>query len=161
MSPPRNKKQLRSFIGGVNFYNSIWPRHTHVIVPLTRLTGDVPFKLTKECDDAFKEMKAVLASDCLHTYADLDKPFTIVCDASDYQLGSCIMQDGKPIAYWSKSLTAAQNNYVTTEKELLAIVLTLKEYRSMLLGGTLNIYTDHLNTFYANIVKMAIIYGKV
>jgi transposase InsO family protein len=145
MSPPRNKKQLRSFIGGVNFYNSIWPRRTHVLAPLTRLTGDVPFKWTKECDDAFKEMKAILATDCLNSYADLDKPFTIVCDASDYQLGSCIMQDGKPIAYWSKSLTAAQKNYTTTEKELLAIVLTLKEYRSMLLGGTLNIYTDHKN----------------
>ena len=90
-------------------------------------------------------MKAILATDCLNTYADLDKPFTIVCGASDYQLGSCILQDGKPIAYWSKSLTAAQKNYTTTEKELLAIVLTLKEYRSMLLGGVLNIYTDHKN----------------
>jgi transposase InsO family protein len=148
MSPPKNKKQLRSFIGGINFYNSMWPRRTHVMTPLTEMTGDVPFRWTRECQWAFVEIKAVLASDCMNRYADLTKPFTIVCDASDYQLGSCILQDGYPIAYWSKTLSPAQKHYTTTEKELLAIVLTLKEYRVMLLGGDLKIYTDHKNLIF-------------
>ena len=116
------------------------------MTPLTEMTGDVPFQWTQECQWAFDEIKAVLASDCsMNRYTDLDKLFTIVCDASDYQLGSCILQDGYPIAYWSKTLSPAQKHYTTTEKELLVIVLTLKEDRVMLLGGDLKIYTDHKN----------------
>ena len=126
----------------------MWLRQTHVMAPLTEMTGDVPFRWTQECQWAFDEIKAVLASDCMNRYADLDKPFKIVCDASKYQLGSCILQDGYPIAYWSKILSPAQRNYTTTEKELLAIVLTLKEYRTMLLGGDLHIFTDHKNLIF-------------
>ena len=50
-------------------------------------------------------MKAVLAIDCITTYADFNKPFTIVCGASDYQHGFYIIQDGRPVAYWSKSIS--------------------------------------------------------
>ena len=148
MAVSKNQKQLRSFIGGINFYNSMWPRQTHVMAPLTRLTGDVPWDWTQECQFAFDEIKAVLASDCMNRYTDLNKPFTIVCDASNYQLGSCILQDGMPIAYWSKTLTDAQKNYTTTEKELLAIMLTLKEYKTMLLGRNLKNYTEHKNLIF-------------
>ena len=93
-----------------------WPRQTHVMDPLTALTGEIPWNWTQQCQFAFNEIKAVLASDCMNWYVNLDKPFTIVCDTSNYQLGSCIMQDGMPIAYWSKTLSAAQQNYTTTEK---------------------------------------------
>ena len=63
-------------------------------------------------------------------------------------MGSCILQDRRLVPYWSKSLSPVQKNYRTTEKELLAIVLILKEYRRMLLGGKLVIYTDHENLMF-------------
>ncbi len=83
--------------------------------------------------------------DILHAYTNHYKPFHIYTNASDYQLGSCIMQEGQPVVYYNKKVDNAQHNYSTVDKELLSKVMTLCECWSMLLGAELHIHTNHTN----------------
>ena len=84
----------------------------YTLAPLTALTGK-EFKWTSECDTAFAQMKALVATDALLAYPDHNLPFQIETDASDYQLGGVIKQRGRPVAYYTRKLNTAQRNYTT------------------------------------------------
>ncbi len=149
IAPPKTRKQVRSFIGMINYYRDMWPKRSHLLAPLTILTSkNVKFKWTDEHQKAFDEIKTVIAQETLLTYPDFSKPFHLHTDSSKVQLGSNITQDEKPIAFYSRKLSPAQTRYTTTERELLSIVETLKEFRNILLGQQIIVHTDHQNLTY-------------
>ena len=78
-------------------------------------------------------------------YPDFEELFDIHMDARFYQSGTCILQNGKPVTFYSRKLNPAQTRYTTTERELLSIVEVLKEFRGILLCQQIRVYTDHKN----------------
>jgi hypothetical protein len=78
-------------------------------------------------------------------YPDYSKVFEIYTDASSKQLGAVIAQENRPIAFFSLKLSTTQPKYSVTKIELLAIFATLKEFKGMLWGKSIKVYTDHAN----------------
>jgi len=151
IAPPTTRKQLRRFIGMVNYYRDMWIRRSHTLAPLTALTSkNVKWHWTSVEQNAFDAMKKIISRETLLTYPNFNLPFEIHTDASHSQLGAVISQQGRPIAFYSRKLNPAQTRYTTTERELLSIVETLKEFRNILLGQQITIYTDHQNLTHKN-----------
>ncbi len=131
MDRPCNAKELHMFIGCINYYRDMWPSCAHILKPLTDQSGlkqRAPIKWTDEMQKAFDKMRLLMAADALVAYPDHSKRFKVYTDASDFQLGACIIQEGRLIAYFSQKLAKSQQNYITMEKEILSIVATLEDF---------------------------------
>lgn len=172
LQAPSTPKQLRSFIGMVNYYRDFIRRRSHMLAPLTAQTKNrKKIDWSAECQTSFDTLKSALAQDALLAFPNPNFPFVIEPDASDYQLGGIILQNCsisdadtiinlftsspstapsgfRPVAYFSRKLSPAQKNYTTLEKELLSIVEILLEYRSFLYGCKIYGFTDHRNLTY-------------
>ncbi len=94
---------------------------------------------------AFQAVKRIISKETLLAYPDFSKPFVIHTDVSHTQLGAVISQNDKPITFYSWKLKPKQTRYTTTERELLSIVETLKEFRNILLGHKIVVHMDHKN----------------
>jgi hypothetical protein len=151
IATPKTVKQVRSSIGMINYYKDHIPRRSDLFTPLTTLTKKgARFKWTDDCQHSFDKLKCLLAKQMVLAYPDFAIPFEIYTDASNKQIGSVIQQNGRPLAFYSRKLTNAQTRYTVIKLELLAIVETLQEYCTILLGHIIKIYMDHKNLTFAN-----------
>ncbi|KAL4123449.1 hypothetical protein QTP88_015627 [Uroleucon formosanum] len=145
---PKNVKDIKSFLGLTGYYRNFIPDYSKISKPLTNLLKkDVKFDWSATCNEAFDSLKTILCKEPILQFPDFTKPFTITCDASNYAVGSVLSQgEGKhelPIAYSSRTLNKAEINYTTTEKELVAILFGVKQYRPYIYGRRFCIVTDH------------------
>ncbi len=159
IKPPTGVRQLRHFLGMVQYYRDLWARQSKMLAPLTSLVGEcgqtktskakgnkkVPWHWDEVHQRAFDHIKATIAKDVVLAYPDNSIVFEIYTDASSKQLGAVITQDKRPIAFFGQKLSNTQCKYSVTEIELLAIVETLKEFKGMLWGQNIKVFTDHAN----------------
>src|SRR5262249_5778925 len=115
--------------------------------PLTDLLQkDIPFNFSKPCLKAFLMLKEKLINALIMIAPDWNLDFEIICDASDSAVGAVLGQRKdkyiQPMYYASKTLNAAQENYTTTEKELLVVVFSFNKLRSYLILSKVIVYTD-------------------
>ena len=108
----------------------------------------VAFKMLKVHLDAFKEAKQMIMTEAMLSFPDFTKPFHLYTDASDIQLGATLVQDGKPLGFYTRKLITAQQSYTVGEKELLGIVEGLKAFTGVMHGQDLTVHTDYLNLLY-------------
>ncbi|KAJ9562547.1 hypothetical protein OSB04_007707 [Centaurea solstitialis] len=145
---PTNVKGIRSFLGHAGFYRRFIKDFSKIAKPLCLLLQhDQNFDFNNECRNAFVTLKKALITAPVVVAPDWDKPFEIMCDASDWAVGAVLGQRKDKIFYSiyyaSKTLNEAQINYTTTEKELLAVVFAFERFRSYLIGTKVIVHTDH------------------
>ena len=113
MQVPTNKKEVRHFIGMINYYKDMWIRQSEILAPLTKLCfKNNKFDWSEEQTNAFNKIKQIICEETLLDYTYFSLPFEIHTDASKVQLGSVIAQKDKPIAFYSRKLTPAQTRYM-------------------------------------------------
>ena len=146
--PPKIFKGIRSFLGHAGFYRRFIKNFSKISRPLCRLLEkDAKFDFDESCRSAFDEIKSRLVTTLIMLIPDWNNDFEIMCDASDYAMGAILGQITenifKAIYYANKTFNEAQENYSTTEKEMLTIVFTCEKFRPYILGSHVIIYTDH------------------
>ena len=145
---PNTIKEVRSFLGIVNYYRKFIPNCSAIMRPLTRLLHKkVKFHWSPDCTEAFNQLKEALMTSPILAYPTREDPFIVDTDASDFGIGGVLsqVQDGEErvICYSSHGLNPAQQRYCTTKRELLAVYTFVDQYRHYLIGSHFLIRTDH------------------
>ncbi|GJX52133.1 reverse transcriptase domain-containing protein [Tanacetum coccineum] len=145
---PTTVKGVRSFLGHAGFYRRFIQNFSKIARPMTHLLEkETPFYFSKECIEAFNTLKKNLTEAPILIAPDWNKPFELMCDASDFALGAVLGQRHekhfRPIHYASKTMNEAESRYTTTEKEMLAVVYAFEKFRSYLVMNKCTVYTDH------------------
>ena len=141
---PKNVTEVRRFIGMIQFVARYIPHLTNLLHPLLNLTKkDVLFTWSESQEKAFGDIKQCIINSPQLAIYDQNKPLTIENDASDYGLGSTIMQEGRPLGFASRTLTPAEQNYAQIEKEALAITFGMSRFHHWTFGRETTVITDH------------------
>ena len=145
---PTTVKGIRSFLEHARFYRRFIKDFSKISRPLCRLLEkDAKFDFDESCISTFEEIKSRLVSAPIMLTPDWNNEFEIMCDVNDYAMGAVLGQRTenifKVIYYASKTFNEAQENYSTTEKEMLAMVFACEKSMPYILGSHVVIHTDH------------------
>nr|GFA50733.1 reverse transcriptase domain-containing protein [Tanacetum cinerariifolium] len=145
---PKTIKGVQSFLGHAGFYRRFIKDFSKISRPITHLLEkDTPFIFFEDCIKAFQTLKKKLTEAPILIAPNSNLPFELMCDASDFAIGAVLGQRHekhfRPIHYASKTMTEAESNYTTTEKQMLAVVYAFEKFWSYLIMNKCIVHTDH------------------
>lgn len=141
---PSNKKQLQKFLGFVNFVREFLPNISELTAPLRELLKEgVQFVWTDAHTDAVNALKQGLSQAPVLASFDPNKQVVIQADASQNGLGCSLIQDGRVVAYASRSLLPYEVGWAQIEKELLSITYACSKFHEYVYGMKIIVQTDH------------------
>ena len=153
-SRPNTVKQLRQFLGMVNFFSKVLPKAAENQAPLSNLLqgnarAKTPVEWTPAATQAFETCKESLAEATLLAHTNSGATLAIFSDASDHALKQFVDGAWQPLDFFSKKLSLAESTYGAYDCELLAVYLAVKYFRHMVEGRSFTVYTDHKPITYA------------
>jgi hypothetical protein len=141
--PPQHIKELRSFLGLAGYYRKFVRSFAILARPLTNLLKKgALFVWTPSHQQAFEALKSSLVSAPVLALPDFTKPFQLQTDACDTGVSAVLLQDGHPLAFVSKALGPRTQSLSTYEKEFLAILVVVEQWRSYLQHSEFTIFSD-------------------
>ncbi|CAH8514081.1 unnamed protein product [Dicrocoelium dendriticum] len=152
---PSSFKQLRRFLGLVNYYRRFIPNCASIVQPMTDLLRGKQrsFHFTDDAKLSFEKLKDAISNIALLAHPDTSASLSLTTDASDTAVGAVLQQliDHRwiPLGFFSKRLQPAESRYSTFGRELLAIYLGIRHFRHYLEGRHFTVFTDHKPLIYA------------
>ncbi|XP_060874020.1 uncharacterized protein K02A2.6-like [Metopolophium dirhodum] len=141
---PKSVKDLQRFLGMINYLSSYIPKLADETTLLRSLfKKNTSWVWDENYESMFNKVKNSITTASVLSYYDPSIPLTLSVDASQFAVGAVILQNYKPCAYASQTLTSAQQNYAQIEKELYAIVFGCKMFHQYLYGQVVKVQTDH------------------
>ena len=144
MPSPQNREELQKFLGLMTYLGAFIPRLSAESYLLRDLLKDgTPFIWEENHQRVYERLKELISEESILAYYDTCKAVALEVDASMKGLGACIVQDGRPVMFASKTLTKTQSNYSNIEREMLAVMYGVERFHTYLYGRRFTIVTDH------------------
>jgi len=141
---PRNKKDIQKFLGAIGYYRSHIPHLGNVAAPIYELLQNQHrFKWTDECQAAFDKLRLLLKQRIPLVAFTGEGSIVLQTDASQIAVGAVLLQDGKPVEFYSKKFNPAEQRYPTYEREAAGMVFAMVHFKPLLVGHFFKLQTDH------------------
>lgn len=145
LEAPRDKEGLQRVLGTFNYCRDFIPQMSTLTENMRRLLKkDTVWQWTEVHNNEFEKLKTIMSTAPVLANFDPNKKIIIQCDASQSGLGCCLLQDGHPVAFASRTLNTSERNYSVSEKELLGCTFGLEDFHNFVFGYPIEIQTDHL-----------------
>jgi hypothetical protein len=145
---PRSARAVRGFLGLAGYYRKFIHNYGAMAAPLTSLLKKEGFSWSTEADAAFETLKLAVTATPILAMPDFAKPFVVECDASSHGFRAVLIQDGHPIAFFSRPVAPRHRALAAYERELIGLVQAVRHWRPYLWGRRFSVKTDHYSMKY-------------